>query len=73
MAGWGDDPELEELRRLLYEEGWEPVEVTVGRGPEGLDVVIVCKGDEKRTVTSDHIAFHRFVEGLLEDRPDLRS
>jgi hypothetical protein len=35
--------------------------------------VVVKKGDETRTVTSDHIAFHRFVEGLREDNPSLPS
>ncbi|MGH9042394.1 MAG: hypothetical protein ACRDZ3_19425 [Acidimicrobiia bacterium] len=73
MAGWGDDPELEELRRLIYEEGWEPVRATIGHGPQASDTVAVRKGDEEKTVTSDHIAFHRFVEGLREDQPHLPS
>ena len=30
MAGWGDDPQLAELRTLVYEDGWTPVEVTEG-------------------------------------------
>ncbi|MGH9001400.1 MAG: hypothetical protein ACRDY7_18655 [Acidimicrobiia bacterium] len=71
MAGWGDDPELEELRRLIYEDGWEPARATIGSGPQAADVVVVRKADEERTVTSDHIAFHRFVEGLREDNPSL--
>jgi len=31
------------------------------------DTVVVEKEGEQRRVTSDHIAFHRFVEGLRED------
>jgi hypothetical protein len=54
MAGWGDDPRLEEL----------PVRVEESRAE---DTVTVEKDGETRTVTSDHIAFHRFVEGLKED------
>lgn len=71
MAGWGDDPELEELRRLIYEDGWEPVRATIGTGPQATDTVTVRKGDETKAITSDHIAFHRFVEGLREDNPNL--
>ena len=73
MAGWGDDPELTELRRLIYEDDWKPVKATIGFGPQAVDTVVVRKGDETRTVTSDHIAFHRFVEGLREDNPSLPS
>ena len=73
MAGWGDDPELEELRRLIYEDGWEPVRATIGHGPQAADTVVVHKDGEERAVTSDHIAFHRFVEGLREDNPNLPS
>jgi hypothetical protein len=73
MAGWGDDPELEELRRLMFEDGWEPVSATIGSGPQAVDTVVVRKGDETRSFTSEHIAFHRFVEGLREDNPSLPS
>ena len=73
MAGWGDDPELEELRRLMYEEGWEPVSASIGFGPQAHDTVVVRKDDETKTFTSEHIAFHRFVEGLREDNPSLPS
>jgi hypothetical protein len=73
VAGWGDDPELEELRRLIYEDGWEPVSATIGSGTEAVDTVVVRKGDESRSFTSEHIAFHRFVEGLREDNPSLPS
>jgi hypothetical protein len=72
MAGWGDDPELEQLRHLLYEAGWEPVEATVSADPQAADVVVVrSPGGETRRFSSDHIAFHRFVEGLRQDHPDL--
>jgi len=64
MAGWGDDPTLEELRSLISEQGWTPVEVQETRQA---DTVTVEKDGERRQVTSDHIAFHRFVEGLKEE------
>jgi hypothetical protein len=64
MAGWGDDPTLEELRTLIYEEGWIPVRVQETREA---DTVTVEKDGEQKEVTSDHIAFHRFVEGLKEE------
>lgn len=65
MAGWGDDPVLAELRTLLYEEGWTPVSVSDSTG--GDTVVVRSPEGEERTFASDHIAFHRFVEGLSED------
>ena len=64
MAGWGDDPTLDELRTLVYEQGWTPVEL---RETREADTVTVERDGERRTLTSDHIAFHRFVEGLKED------
>ena len=64
MAGWGDDPKLAELRQLIYEDEWTPVKVVETREH---DTVTVEKGGERREVRSDHIAFHRFVEGLKED------
>ena len=63
MAGWGDDPTLEELRRLL-DEGWTPVAVKEEREA---DTVTVEHDGERRELRSDHIAFHRFVEGIKED------
>jgi hypothetical protein len=30
-------------------------------------VVTVDKGGEQRQFRSDHLAFHRYVEGLMED------
>jgi hypothetical protein len=69
MAGWGDDPELERLRGLL-EEGWEVVEITEDpKAPGGpSDTVKLTKNGESAEVTSDHLAFHRYVEGLREDQ-----
>jgi len=64
MAGWGDDPTLEELRSLIGDQGWTPVQVEEGRQA---DTVTVEKDGERRQLTSDHIAFHRFVEGLKEE------
>jgi len=64
MAGWGDDPKLQELRELIDEGGWRPVVV---RETRGSDTVTVEKEGERREVTSDHIAFHRYVEGIKED------
>jgi hypothetical protein len=65
MAGWGDDPTLAELRSLLYEQGWTPVEVT--EATAGDTVVVQAPDGARRSFSSDHIAFHRFVEGLHED------
>lgn len=64
MAGWGDDPKLAELRTLIYEEGWTPVKVVETREH---DTVTVEHDGKRREIQSDHIAFHRFVEGLKED------
>ena len=68
MAGWGDDPTLAELRTLVYEQGWAPTRID--ESVDG-DTVVIDKDGESRTFTSDHIAFHRFVEGLREDYPQL--
>jgi hypothetical protein len=69
MAGWGDDPTLVELRQAVEDDGWEPVKITEDReGPGGpYDVVTVRKEGEEREYRSDHLAFHRYVEGLMED------
>ncbi|MBK5229048.1 MAG: hypothetical protein JJE05_11140 [Actinobacteria bacterium] len=69
MAGWGDDPELERLRELLA-DGWEVAEITEDPNAPGgpLDTVKLRKGDAADECTSDHLAFHRFVEGLKEDQ-----
>ena len=67
MAGWGDDPELERLRNLI-EEGWEVTEVTEDPNAPGgpSDTVKLTKDGETTECTSDHLAFHRYVEGLRE-------
>lgn len=66
MAGWGDDPILEELRGLI-EAGWEVVSVEEDvEGPDGTADRVVVKdaGGEQRQFMSDHLAFHRYVTGL---------
>ena len=67
MAGWGDDPVLEELRTLLN-DGWAPVAVHETREA---DTVTVERDGQRRELRSDHIAFHRFVEGIKEDNPGI--
>ncbi len=69
MAGWGDDPELERLRDLI-DGGWEVVEITEDASAPGgpADTVKLRKGDETAEVTSDHLAFHRYVEYLREEQ-----
>ncbi|HZJ49435.1 MAG TPA: hypothetical protein VFF07_00970 [Actinomycetota bacterium] len=68
MAGWGDDPELERLRALV-EEGWDVVEITEDPSAAGgpSDTVRLRRGDEVAECTSDHLAFHRYVEYLREE------
>ena len=67
MAGWGDDPTLAELRELV-DEGWKPVALREEReGSTSFDVVVLEKDDETREFKSDHLAFHRYVEGLIDD------
>jgi hypothetical protein len=68
MAGWGDDPELERLRGLIA-DGWEVVEVTEDPSAPGgpSDTVVLTKDGERAECTSDHLAFHRFVEGLRDE------
>lgn len=65
MAGWGDDPVLAELRDLLAVEGWRPVAITDSTAGDRVEVE--GPGGERRHFASDHIAFHRFVEGLAEE------
>ena len=68
MAGWVADPSLAELRQHVA-DGWRPVRITEDRDTPGgpHDVVTVRKGDEEREFRSEHLAFHRYVEGLMED------
>ncbi len=68
MAGWGDDPVMAELI-LAIEDGWAPVKVRDERDATGtsFDVVTVARDGEEREFRSDHLAFHRYVEGIMED------
>ena len=68
MAGWGDDPVMADLQSAIA-EGWAPVEVREDTQTPGgpFDVVKVRKDGEEREFRSDHLAFHRYVEGLIED------
>jgi len=50
------------------DEGWMPAAVREEReGSTSFDVVTVEKDGERREFRSDHLAFHRYVEGLMED------
>lgn len=68
MAGWGDDPELERLRGLL-DEGWKVVGLKEDQDAPGgpSDTVTLEKDGETTECTSDHLAFHRYVEGLKDE------
>jgi hypothetical protein len=50
-------------------DGWKPVKLTEERDASGnsTDVVTVEKDGEQREYRSDHLHFHRYVEGLMED------
>ena len=67
MAGWGDDPELERLRALI-DDGWTVREITEDPDAPGgpSDTVVLEKAGELTQCTSDHLAFHRYIEGLRE-------
>lgn len=69
MAGWGDDPELERLRTLI-EEGWQVTDIVEDPNAPGgpSDTVKLTKDGESTECTSDHLAFHRYVEGLREEQ-----
>jgi len=68
MAGWGDDPVSDELRTAIA-DGWQVIKIHEDRDTRGgpLDVVTVEKDGEQKEYRSDHLAFHRYVEGLMED------
>ena len=68
MAGWGDDPELERLRSLLA-DGWEVTDIREDPNAPGgpTDTVVLAKDGDTTECTSDHLAFHRYVEGLREE------
>lgn len=71
MAGWGDDPELERLRALI-EQGWSVTEIREDAAAPGgpSDTVVLTKDGDTTECTSDHLAFHRYVEGLREGAED---
>jgi hypothetical protein len=67
MAGWGDDPVMAELQQAIA-DGWEPSGLREEReGSTSFDVVTATKDGGSREFRSDHLAFHRYVEGLMED------
>ena len=68
MAGWGDDHVMAELQAAIA-DGWHPTSVADERDSTGtsFDVVTVEKYGETKQFRSDHLAFHRYVEGLMED------
>jgi len=68
MAGWGDDPELERLRSLI-DEGWTVTDIVEDRDAPGgpSDSVTSTQDGDTTTCTSDHLAFHRYVEGLRDE------
>jgi len=68
VAGWGDDPELDRLRKLI-EEGWQVAEITEDPNAAGgpADTVRLVKDGDTAECTSDHLAFHRYVEYLREE------
>jgi hypothetical protein len=68
MAGWGDDPVMGQLIEAVS-EGWKPVALREERDSTGtsFDVVTAERDGEQREFRSDHLAFHRYVEGLMED------
>jgi hypothetical protein len=58
---------MAELQQAI-EEGWKPVKVSEEENfGEAFDVVTVEKDGQTKEYRSDHLAFHRFVEGLMED------
>jgi hypothetical protein len=68
MAGWGDDPVMAEVQSMLA-DGWVPSKVRDERDATGtaFDVVTLEKNGGTREFRSDHLAFHRYIEGLMED------
>ena len=67
MAGWGDDPVMAELITAI-DDGWKPTTLREEReGSTSFDVVVAEKDGGQREFRSDHLAFHRYVEGLMED------
>jgi hypothetical protein len=59
---------MAELQQAMA-DGWQPVAVKDERDATGtsFDVVTVEKDGDRREFRSDHLAFHRYVEGVMED------
>jgi hypothetical protein len=59
---------MADLQKALA-DGWQPVEVKDERDSTGtsFDIVTVEKEGDRKEFRSDHLAFHRYVEGLMED------
>jgi hypothetical protein len=58
---------MAELQQAIV-DGWEPSALREEReGSTSFDVVTASKDGEQREFRSDHLAFHRYVEGLMED------
>jgi hypothetical protein len=58
---------MAELQQAVT-DGWEPTGLREEReGSTSFDVVTATKDGEEREFRSDHLAFHRYVEGLMED------
>jgi hypothetical protein len=59
---------MAELQQAIA-DGWKPMGVRDERDATGtsFDVVSVEKEGESKEFRSDHLAFHRYVEGLMED------
>jgi hypothetical protein len=67
VAGWGDDPVMADLQQAI-DEGWHVTKISEDKeSGESFDVVTVEKDAETKEYRSDHLAFHRYVEGLMED------
>ena len=69
MAGWGDDPVMAELQQAIA-DGWTPVAIRDERDATGTAFDVVDgrrRTASEREFRSDHLAFHRFVEGLMDD------
>jgi hypothetical protein len=53
----------------MVDSGWEVTDISEDAGPGGpADTVTVTKDGETVSVTSDHLAFHRYVEYLREEQ-----